>query len=176
MPEKFNHINVRDISDNTFHLIGTEWMLVTSGNRTDFNMMTASWGSLGILWNRPIAVCFVRPQRYTFQLMEKYDYFTLNFLEEKYREAMNVCGSVSGRNVNKAAVTGLTPLETTRGGIYFEQSRLVLECHKIYSDDLKAEKFILKDIIEEVYSKGDFHRLYIGEIVHCLQKSHSGSH
>ena len=176
MAEKFNHINVRDIQDNVFHLVGAEWMLVTAGTRSDFNMMTASWGTLGVLWNRPIVTCFVRPQRYTYQLMEKNEFFTINFLEDKYREALNICGSVSGRNVNKAAVTGLMPIETTRGGIYFEQSRLVFECRKIYADDLEADKFILKDIINEVYTKNDFHRLYIGEIIHCLQKANPSGH
>lgn len=167
----FRHINVRDITDNSFEAIGKDWMLVTAGNSDKFNMMTANWGTFGILWHRPVAICFIRPQRYTFELVENNEYFTLCFLEEQYREALNLCGSLSGRNIDKAKATGLTPLETTHGNIYFEECKLVFECHKLYSDKLEAEHFIQKEIIDEVYTKGDFHKFFIGEIVSCLQKT-----
>jgi flavin reductase (DIM6/NTAB) family NADH-FMN oxidoreductase RutF len=172
MVEKFRHINIRDITDNTFNAIGNDWMLITAGDLSSFNMMTANWGSFGVLWHRPIAICFVRPQRYTYQFIEKSDHFTLCFLEDQYKEALNLCGSISGRNVNKTAATGLTPMETTLGSIYFEQARIVLECHKIYADNLKPDNFLVKDIINEVYSKSDFHKFYIGEIISCLKKNY----
>jgi flavin reductase (DIM6/NTAB) family NADH-FMN oxidoreductase RutF len=167
----FRHINVRDIRDNSFEAIGKDWMLITAGKMESFNMMTANWGTLGILWHRPVAVCFIRPQRYTYQLVESNEYFTLCFLEEQYREALNLCGSLSGRNIDKAKASGLTPKETTQGNIYFEESRLVLECHKLYADKLEAEHFLQKEIIQEVYTKSDFHKFFIGEIISCLQKS-----
>jgi flavin reductase (DIM6/NTAB) family NADH-FMN oxidoreductase RutF len=171
MTAGFRHINVRDIRDNSFEAIGKDWMLVTAGSIDSFNMMTANWGTMGILWHRPVAICFIRPQRFTYELVEKNEYFTLCFLEEQYREALNVCGSLSGRNVDKAKATGLTPIETTNGNIYFEESRLVLECHKLYADKLEAQHFFQKGIIDEVYTGGDFHKFFIGEIVSCLQKT-----
>ena len=167
----FRHINVRDITENTFELIGKDWMLVTAGNIAKFNMMTANWGSFGILWHRPVATCFIRPQRYTYEFAENNNYFTLCFLPEQYREALNLCGSLSGRNIDKAAATGLTALETTHGNVYFEECSLVLECRKLYADKLEAANFIEKQIIDEVYTRGDFHKLFIGEIVSCLKKN-----
>jgi len=171
MNGKFKHINVRDITDNTFEAIGKDWMLVTAGKIDKFNMMTANWGTLGILWHRPVAICFIRPQRYTYELVENNDFFTLCFLDEEYREALNLCGSLSGRNIDKAKAAGLTPLETTHGNIYFEECKLVLECQKLYADKLEADNFIQKQIIGEVYTKGDFHKFFIGEIVSCLYKN-----
>jgi len=170
MNDRFININVKDINNNTFELIGSRWLLIAAGSKSSFNMMTANWGGLGILWHRSVAICLIRPQRYTYEFVEKNECFTLSFYEERYREMLNLCGSLSGRNVNKAEVTGLTPVETSKGNIYFSQASLVLECKKLYSDDIKAEHFINKDIIREIYPKSDFHRFYFGEIVSCLRK------
>ena len=105
----------KDIDKNVIKLIGQDWMLVTAGDQEKFNMMTASWGSMGYLWNKPVVMVFVRPQRYTFEFTEKKDEFTLSFFDEKYRHALNVCGSVSGRDVNKVQESGLTPYFTEAG-------------------------------------------------------------
>ena len=63
--------------ENAFELIGKEWMLVTGGTKDNFNMMTASWGGIGWLWNKPVAFIFIRPERYTYPLIEKNDQLTL---------------------------------------------------------------------------------------------------
>ena len=101
----------KDIDKNVIKLIGQDWMLVTAGDQEKFNMMTASWGSMGYLWNKPVVMVFVRPQRYTFEFTEKKDEFTLSFFDEKYRHALNVCGSVSGRDVNKVQESARTVLQ-----------------------------------------------------------------
>ena len=113
-------IEAKNIDKNVIKLIGQDWMLVTAGDQEKFNMMTASWGSMGYLWNKPVVMVFVRPQRYTFEFTEKKDEFTLSFFDEKYRHALNVCGSVSGRNVNKVQESGLTPYFTEAGNPAFE--------------------------------------------------------
>lgn len=63
-------IEVSELNDNVFTTIGKEWMLVTAGTKDKFNMMTASWGCLGWLWNKPVAVMFIRPERYTHEFIE----------------------------------------------------------------------------------------------------------
>ena len=68
--EKKN-IDPRELTDNFFEAIGKEWMLVTAGTKDKYNMMTASWGCLGWLWNKPVAVMFIRPERYTHELIER---------------------------------------------------------------------------------------------------------
>ena len=84
----FSSVDPRTLVDNPFSLIGDEWMLITAGNGTQCNTMTASWGGLGILWNLPVAFSFVRPQRYTYEFMEQADTYSLSFLPEEYRSAL----------------------------------------------------------------------------------------
>lgn len=167
MDTMFNPCKPEELKDNFFHLINKEWMLVTAGNSVSYNTMTASWGTTGILWNRPVAICFVRPHRHTFQFTEKHDGFTLSFFDHRYREVLDFCGTHSGRDIDKAAQTGLKPVQTPLGSIAFEQARLVLECRKIYADFLKPDHFIVPEIAAKNYPGRDFHRFYIGEIVGC---------
>ncbi len=102
-------IDPKEITDNPFALIGNDWMLITAGSQRRFNTMTASWGGLGVLWGRQVAVCFVRPTRYTYGFMERSKRFTLSFFSRRCRSALNLCGTRSGRDVDKVAATGLTP-------------------------------------------------------------------
>jgi flavin reductase (DIM6/NTAB) family NADH-FMN oxidoreductase RutF len=166
----FKSVSPEKLNDNLFRLLDKDWMLVTAGSQGDFNTMTASWGSMGILWNKPIAICFIRPHRYTFQFTDQYDYFTLCFFDEEYREILNYCGAHSGRAVDKIAQTGLKPLETSRSNIIFEQSRLALECRKLYADYLKHENFIDTGIEKRNYPARDYHKFFIGQIEECYMK------
>jgi len=167
---KFKSLDPASIQDNPFKLIGDEWMLITAGNINSFNTMTASWGGFGILWHKSVVFCFVRPQRYTYELMEKYENFTLCFLEPEYRDALVYCGSKSGRDVDKMKATGLIPIKSGHNTIYFKQSKLVIECRKIYFNDLNPENFIDSKFLKEYPSK-DYHRMYIGEVLNCLEKA-----
>ncbi|MEK6744749.1 MAG: flavin reductase [Nitrospirota bacterium] len=131
-----------------------------------FNTMTASWGGLGVLWERKVATCFIRPTRYTFDFAERSAYFTLTFFEERYRTALTYCGTHSGRDTDKVREAGLTPVKED-GIIYFSEARLVLACRKIYSQDIDPGRF-LDPKINDMYPQKDYHRMYIGEIVKCL--------
>lgn len=168
MTKEFIQLDAESIQENFIKLIGSDWMLITAGDLKSFNTMTAAWGSIGYLWNRQIAVCYVRPTRYTFEFTEKHDWFTLSFFEEKDRSILDFCGNTSGKKVDKIKETGLIPFETSNGNIAFEQARIVLECRKIYADDMVPEKFIDKSI-ESVYPLKDYHRMYIGHIVQCMK-------
>jgi flavin reductase (DIM6/NTAB) family NADH-FMN oxidoreductase RutF len=170
MKNNFKWINPLEIKDNVFKAIGDDWMLITAGDKESYNTMTASWGTLGILWNLPVAICFIRPHRYTYIFTEKSSHYTLSFFREEYRDALKFCGSKSGRDYDKAAKTGLIPFSTELGNISFEQSRLILECKKIYADDLKTNNFIIRELINKNYPKKDFHRFYIGEVVNVFTR------
>ncbi len=167
--ETFNIINAKNIKENTFQLIGTDWMLITAGSIKSYNMMTASWGGMGVLWNKPIAICFIRPQRYTYEFVEKNDFFTLSFFDNKFREMLNFLGTESGRNVKKMEMNGITPIATESNTVYFNEARIVLECKKLYYDDIKPSHFIDKSI-DKLYPIKDYHRMYFGEIMKCLVK------
>ena len=168
MSKNFKQISPEKITGNTFELIGDDWMLITAGSPENFNTMTASWGTAGILWHLPVAICFIRPQRYTFEFAESSEYYTLNFLEPGNREILQFCGTRSGRNTDKIKETGLIPLTTDNGNVYFEQCKLVIECRKLYADRIKEDAFIIPELIGKNYPKKDFHKFYIGEIVSCL--------
>ena len=168
MTQSLIEVKPDQIGDNAFRAIGQGWMLITAGAVDSFNTMTASWGMWGHLWERDVCFCFVRPQRYTFGFMEQASHFTLSFFDEAYRPALNFCGSHSGRDTDKMAATGLTPVAGSSGAVYFAQARLVLECRKIYAQNIVPGSFIDPAIPAEVYAKADFHRMYVGEIVRCL--------
>ena len=169
METTLKEIKPEKIGDNTFKLIGADWMLITAGTQDSFNTMTANWGGLGYLWNKNVCFCFIRPPRYTYNFVEKTEIFTLSFFEEKYRDILKFCGANSGRDVNKIKKTGLIPVYSNSGAIYFEQARLALECKKIYFQDIISNNFIVSGI-QTFYPKKDYHRMYIGEIVRCLAK------
>lgn len=163
-------INVSELNDNVFETIGKEWMLVAAGTPDKYNMMTASWGCIGWLWNKPVAVVFVRPERYTHEFVEREDVLTLSFLghSEEARRIYNFCGSKSGRDYDKAEQTGLQVETTLLGSVAFAQSRLTLECRKLYKDALRPEH-MLDESISRWYGEkqGGYHDVYIVEIVNA---------
>lgn len=163
--EIFELRNVEKLQVNPFKLIGDDWYLFTAGYVSNFNTMTASWGTMGILWGKPVVTCYIRPTRHTYEFIERSDIFTLSFLKDNNRKILNYCGSKSGRDTDKISDTGLKPLILNNNGISFEQARLIIECRKIYIDDLNPELIIPDDIDSKIYQNKDYHRIYYGEIV-----------
>ena len=170
MMDKFQKISEEEIQDNAFKLIGKDWMLITAGTSDSFNTMTASWGGMGILWNKPVVFIFVRPQRFTHEFTEKNGCFTLSFFDKKYRKALSFCGTHSGRDTDKIKETGLTPRVTPSENITFDESRLFIECKKLYKGNLKAGGFLFEELISKNYPTEDFHTVYIGEVTSCWKK------
>lgn len=169
MDTKFKTISPKELRENIFTLLDNEWMLITAGDKDSFNTMTASWGGFGILWNKPVAYIFVRPQRYTHEFTEKFPTFTLSFFEGKYREILSLCGTKSGKDFDKMKGTGLTSVAAENGSIYFNEARIVMECRKLYKDNLLEKNFIVPEPLKN-YPLKDFHTLYIGEITKCMIK------
>lgn len=167
--ETFREISPYDWEVNVFSAIQKEWMLLAAGNGERTNMMTASWGGLGVLWNKPVAMVFVRPQRYTKELMDGSDGFSCCFFAPEYKEQLGLCGSQSGRDVNKVEACGFDVL--TREDIpYFAQAKAAVLCRKLYRQPLEQGCFFSQDIPREHYAQNDYHELYIGEITDVLLK------
>jgi flavin reductase (DIM6/NTAB) family NADH-FMN oxidoreductase RutF len=123
--------------------------LLTAGDygAEDFNTMTVGWGSLGVMWNKPIAMVLARPSRYTYEFLERHDSFTLSFLPEAQRDALQICGTISGRDTDKIQLAGLTPIAST--GVSapgFDEAELIIECRKIYVDSLAPSKFLQRGL------------------------------
>ena len=143
----FREITPEKLNESAFRLIGKDWILIAApdeSKESGINAMTASWGGIGILWNKPVATIYVRPQRYTFPLCESADRLSLCVLPEEYRSALTFCGRNSGRDKDKLKECSLSSNETD-GVKFIEQSRLVFICKKAYADNLKKENFIDKD-------------------------------
>lgn len=164
----FKEISIKDVSISPSELYGDKWALIGSGDQDRHNIMTASWGMLGKLWNKDVAVVFIRPPRYTYEIIEDEEYFTVNFLSEKYREALNICGVASGRDCDKFEHVGLSPYYV-EGTTAVEQANLVVVCKKIAITDIKPEGFV-DESIDSFYPKKDYHRVFVGEIIKVLQK------
>lgn len=170
MQVDFEKISPEQIADNVFQQIGQDWMLITAGKDKNFNFMTASWGGLGILWNKPVCFCFIRPERHTRKFMEENEIFTVSFFPPEYRDELMFCGTSSGRDTDKVAKTGFTPVISQNNAVYFEEARLVVECKKIYYQDIDPKNF-LDESIKNNYPQKDYHRMYVGEIINCLIKT-----
>ena len=164
------NIAPKEIVGNPFAMIGDQWMLITAGNGENCNTMTASWGGLGVLWNAPVATCYVRPQRYTKEFLDREEYFTLTFFGEEYRKALSLCGTKSGRDMDKVKECGFTVKTAACGAPYFEEAETVFVCRKLYSDFIKPEKFCDDTLDGKIYGLKDYHKFYVGEIVKVLVK------
>lgn len=155
---------------NPFEAIGRRGMLITAAKKDgSYNTMTASWGTLGVLWGKPVCTVYIRPQRFTYEFAEEGDAITLSFFDRKYDEVLRFCGTHSGRDVDKAASCALTPCRTKNGGVYFLEASSVVIARKLYADDLKEVLFVHSDPLAH-YPQKDFHRTYICEIGQILTK------
>lgn len=163
-------IDITEISGSPVELIGKQWMLITAGTAEKFNCMTASWGGIGFLWNRPVAFVFVRPNRHTVNFIEEQTAFTLSFMPEQYRQDLVFCGRNSGRDVDKMAHTSLRPATTPNGLPTFEDAELVLECRKMFRSTLQETDFLDWSEVSPTWYSDDnpLHYLYICEISAAL--------
>lgn len=165
----FRELSANDVNFNAFTSIGKEWMLITAGNAENHNTMTASWGGIGVLWNKPVSTVYIRPQRYTLQFVEDSEFYSLCFFDEEYRDALSFCGTKSGRDFDKDRETGLTAV-FDREAPYYEQAKLVFICRKLYKQDMAEESFLDRQVLDKNYPQRDLHRIFIGEIVSVLEK------
>ena len=160
-------INPIDFTVKINDLWKNKWFLLTSGSfdKHHYNTMTIAWGFFGIMWNKPVAMVVVRPGRFTFEFMEKYETFTLTAFDKKFKKDLNLLGAKSGRDGDKIAETQLTVIPSTKvEAPAFAEAELIVECKKMYWDDFKPENFV--DLsIDKSYPLKDYHRMYFGEVI-----------
>jgi flavin reductase (DIM6/NTAB) family NADH-FMN oxidoreductase RutF len=153
--------------EDVVDLIGKQWMLITAGSPQQLGTMTASWGGVGFLWNKPVAFVFIRPERYTYDFVERAERMTLSFFDESYRSVLQFCGTKSGRDHDKVAETGLSPISLEGGGVAFQQARLVVEGRKLYRAEMTPEQILDTKVLDQWYGEhpgGSMHTLYVVEI------------
>ena len=162
----FENVDPKTLDFNVFSAIGDQWMLITAGTKDKCNTMTASWGGLGILWGAPMALAYIRPQRYTRQFVDDKESFTLSFFSQDYRKQLSLCGSKSGRDIDKVKECGFTVAQAQGGAPYFEQADLVFVCRKRMV--VPMDPAAMPQDVKEKWYENDYHIMYWGEIVETL--------
>lgn len=165
----FKEMKPEEMNQNTFQLIGKDWMLITAEKEGKINTMTASWGGLGVMWGKNVAYVVIRPQRYTKEFVDYSDEFSLTFYDNSLKSTLSYLGSTSGRDENKIAKSELTV--AYEGDIpYFKDANMAILCKKLYAQEYKPECFIDQSLINTWYPNEDYHTLYIVEITKILVK------
>lgn len=167
----FKKISPTDLSDNTFRLIDKDWFLITAKDPTNgnINTMTASWGCFGILWNKPVAVVFIRPQRHTHGFVMKSERLSLSVLPEEFRTALRFCGTKSGKDCDKFKECGITAAYDENGTPYVAESRLVLLAKKLYVGKIEENGFLDPELLKN-YPIKDYHSVFVCEIESVLER------
>ena len=160
-------IKPEELQKNPLQMIGKEWLLVAAEKAGKTNAMTASWGGVGIMWGKPVAYVFIRPQRYTKEFIDASDTFSLSVLGEEYRKTLSYFGTVSGRDEDKIAKSGL---QVAYDGAtpYFQEAGTVMICRKLFAQYYDPACFIDKTCDETWYPEKDYHMMYIAEIEKVL--------
>ncbi len=160
-------ISVDRFAPRAHALWGQQWLLLSAGDFAagKYNAMTVAWGSIGYIWERPFVQILVRPHRYTFEFLERYDTFTLCAFPAAQRRALQILGARSGRDGDKLAESGLTPQAAQRvAAPVYAEAELAIECRKLYWQDLNPAGFLEGDIAK-LYARQDYHRVYFGEVL-----------
>ena len=164
---EFHSISTKKLTNNTFKMIGNDWMLITAKKDDQVNTMTASWGGFGVMWGKDVAYIVIRPQRYTKEFVDASETFSLSFFDDKYRATLAYCGKVSGRDEDKIEKTGLTTTYHNETP-YFKEANTVLICKKLYKQTMCSEGFLTPSFHDTWYPSNDLHTLYIAEITDVL--------
>ncbi len=165
-------IKAEDIKDNAFRLIGKDYLAVTVQGDSRVNAMTASWGGLGVLWNKNVATIYLRPSRYTKELLDAGEEFSLCVLGNSIKNRYEYLGSHSGRDEDKMLVSKLK-VNYMNDVPWIDGSRLVLFCRKLYAQEMDAFCFTDEKILKQNYRKDDFHTMYIAEITKVIIDSNT---
>lgn len=148
------------------HLSGPGAFLTAKGADGTINTMTIGWGYIGYSWVKPYFVAMVRKSRYTHEVIGSADSFTVSIpYGKEMKRALALCGTHSGRDVNKEEVAGISysPARSVSSPIVDGCDRYY-ECAMTYVDTIHLDK-LPEEIVAQWYADGDYHDLYYGEII-----------
>lgn len=167
---KLHPADFKTLTPEVFRVFGTQNALLTAGDRDVCNTMTIGWCQLGRLWSIPVCTVYVRPERYTYAFMESHDYFTVSVLPLSDRQTAQVCGTKSGRDIDKIKECGLTLRRGAGDAPFFDEAEWVLVCRKLYAQDLDENCVLDERVLHHYGAKGGWHRAYTGEVVEAYTK------
>jgi flavin reductase (DIM6/NTAB) family NADH-FMN oxidoreductase RutF len=170
----FKQISPEEICDNVFTLVGKDFFVITAGKLDHFNSMVGSGGGLGVLFKKPTAWCIIRADRYTLEMIQKEQTYTMSYFPGEYREQMLFLGSKSGRDSQKMKEVELTSVQTPCGDMSFKEARLIIDCKLTQLTAANPNDFCTqeaKDAINEAYKEANVYRKFVfGEITHVWLK------
>lgn len=163
-------VDQKSITNNVIDEFKNQAALVCARKKDGtFNMCTIAWGSIGELWSKDVLTVYVKPIRYTDQFLFEDEYFTVTFLNNEDRKVLSICGSKSGRDIDKVKECNLSVVDLGKG-ITFDGFRRVYLCRKIYQGQFKKEEFVnSNDIIDKYYKDEPYHNFYVGEIIEVYE-------
>ena len=165
-------VDYKDYLEETIKSFEEDRVLLASQGKDGLpNAMAIGWGTIGIIWRKPIFIVLVRPSRYTYKLIEETGEFTVNIVPPPLKEVVQYCGTVSGRDHNKFKGKQLTAIPSMKVKTpIIKEGILHFECQVVNKNDLIPSE-LGNSIVPELYPKGDFHRLYFGGILACQCES-----
>jgi len=164
----FQPVDIGDVLNGQSRFGGNNMMLITAGDETKANTMTASWGGFGYVWNKYVATIYVRESRYTRKFLDEQDTFSLSFLDyEEFRRELKYLGMVSGRDEDKIAAARLN-IGIDEGVPYIDEASNVILCKKLFSQKMEKENILIPEIVSDTYKDDDMHIIYIGEITKVM--------
>jgi flavin reductase (DIM6/NTAB) family NADH-FMN oxidoreductase RutF len=150
--------------DKTLHALSHGGILLASTRPSgESNVMTIGWATVGVIWGLPVCVVLVRPSRYTYEFIEASGAFSVNVPTTTMRQYVAMCGSKSGRDVDKLADVP-TSIGQRTSVITLDECPLVYECRVVHTNDVVPANLAPK-VQQRSYARGDYHRLYYGEIL-----------
>lgn len=161
-------MNLKEFELAPFYNLDKEWALLTVGNKDLFNMMTISWGGFGTLWHKPVVTIYVRKSRYSYEILQNEEYFTVSFYDDDYKKVLGILGSHSGREINKMDEENLTPIFLDKG-VAFLESKLTIVAKKIYEQELDING-VPDEYRDDFYKDDEMHMMIIGEVVDISDK------
>lgn len=159
-------VSVFDYANAIVQAIPKGVLLTTKDTKVD--SMVIGWGTLGVEWGKPMFVAYVRESRYTHAQLESTGEFTVNIPHgEADPKILKVCGTRSGRDVDKVKEAGLVLVEGQKVGVPgIRQFPLTLEC-KVVCKNVQAFESIDPKFRKNYPDGGDLHTAYYGEIVNA---------
>jgi flavin reductase (DIM6/NTAB) family NADH-FMN oxidoreductase RutF len=170
----FKKINPEEISDNVFTLTGKVLTVITAGKEDHYDSMIGSGGGLGLLFMKPTTWSILRADRYTLELIQKEQTYTMSYFPKEYKKQMLFLGSKSGRGSEKMKEVKLTSIHTPTGDMSFKEARLIIECKLTALTTANPDDYFTqeaKDAINEAYKEAKVYRkLVFGEITQVWVK------
>jgi len=164
----FKQISPEEIRDDVFTLAGKVFPVITAGKENHYNSMTVSGGGMGLLFRKPVTWCLIRSDRYTLELIQKEQTYTMSYFPKEYMEQVVFLGSKSGRDSEKMKEVKLTGIQTPSGNISFTEARMIIECQLTQITTPNLDDFYTqeaKDYLKATYKDANDYRKYVfGEI------------